>query len=178
MRAGGGDFTYFRNRQLEIGIGTYRYLNEQWLIGGLAGYGLGRSNRRFKRTPFESFSDTTRIYEYAARYHKLFADVYVANDAGRVTYGGALRLSQVRFASLTDRGLAVPLQRMTRLEPMLFMRFNGRNSWQWLQLQLATSVSVSPDEKKHSSPDIRIRDTKEGRLFTSFGLVVYPHLFK
>ncbi|TGE07782.1 hypothetical protein [Hymenobacter fodinae] len=178
LRAGGGDSTYFRNRQMELGLGTYRYLNEQWLVGGLIGYGFGRSNRRFSRDGFETlWLDSVVTYEYAARYHKLFADAYVANDAGRVTYGGAFRLSQVRFTSLTDKGLPLPLQRMTRAEPMLFMRFSGRNSFRWLQLQLASSLSWSPDERKHSSSDIRVRDTKEARLFTSFGLVAYPHLF-
>lgn len=179
LRSGGGDSAYFRNRQLELGIGTYRYLNEQWLVGGLVGYGFGQSNRRFSRGGFETQGfDSVVTYDYAARYHKLFADAYVANDAGRVTYGGAFRLSQVRFASLTDKGLPVPMQRMTRVEPMLFMRVSGRNSFQWLQLQIASSVSVSPDERKSTSSDIRIRDTKEGRIFTSIGLVVYPHLFK
>jgi hypothetical protein len=179
LRSGGGDSTYFRNRQLELGVGTYRYLNEQWLLGGLVGYGFGQSNRRFSRSGFESPRlDSVVTYDYAARYHKLFADVYVANDAGRVTYGGAFRLSQVRFGSLTDQGVPVPMQRMTRVEPMLFMRISGRNSFQWLQLQIASSVSLSPDERKNPSSNIRVRDTKEGRLFTSIGLVVYPHLFK
>ncbi|GAB3305480.1 hypothetical protein GCM10027348_35110 [Hymenobacter tenuis] len=179
LRAGGGDSTYFRNRQMEFGAGTYWYLKEQWLVGGMVGYGVGRSNRRFTRDGFESLFLTPSVtYDYAARYCKLFADAYIANDADRVTYGGAFRLSQVRFTSLTDKGLSIPLRRMTRVEPLLFMRFSGRNSARWLQLQLATSVSFSPDERKNGSSDIRIRDTKEGRLYTSLGLVIYPHLFK
>ncbi|UOQ76019.1 hypothetical protein MUN84_15540 [Hymenobacter sp. 5516J-16] len=33
LRSDGSDSTYFRIRQLEAGIGTYRYIDEQWLLG-------------------------------------------------------------------------------------------------------------------------------------------------
>ncbi|UOQ76020.1 hypothetical protein MUN84_15545 [Hymenobacter sp. 5516J-16] len=66
---------------------------------------------------------------------------------------------------------------MTRLEPMLFIRFGGRGRIPWLQGQVATSLSM-PTNGRIFSANEAIRDTKEGRLFTSFGLVIYPHLFK
>lgn len=172
-----GDSSNFRIRQAEIGAGTYRYLREQWLVGGMAGAGFGRSQRRY-RNDFENiFQDSLLTNKYAARFHTLFAEAYIANDAGWTTFGLSCRLSQVRFTSLTNRNEPIPLRRMTRLEPMLFMRFGGQGRLPWLQGQLATSLSFAADGRTQS-PNQAIRDTKEGRLFTSFGLVVYPHLFK
>ncbi|UOQ79271.1 hypothetical protein [Hymenobacter sp. 5414T-23] len=169
LRGGGGDSAYFRNRQMELGVGTYRYLNDEWLIGGLAGVGFGQSSRRFYRG-FESPGvGSDGIYEYAARYHKLYADLYAANDDGRVTYGGAFRLSQVRFASLTEKGQPIPLRYMTRVEPMFFMRISGRNTFRWLQLQLASSVSFSPDEEKHTSPTSASAIQKRGGYIPPLG---------
>lgn len=183
VRAAGGfrpssaDSTYFRIRQYEVGVGSYRYIREQWLVGGMLGYGQGRSTRRW-RDDFESiWRDSVLTNQYKARFHKLFAEAYVANDAGWTTFGAACRLSQVRFADLTNRGLPVPLRRMTRLEPMLFMRVGGQGRLPWLQGQIATSVSISPDGRTRS-PNADIRATKEGRLYTTVGVVIYPHLFR
>lgn len=183
LKTGGGDSTYFRLKQLEVGVGTYRDLGNGWIVGGLAGYGAGNSSRRFKDGGFESRSDTVKFRSYAAQFQKVHAELYVVRDenwriAGRVGYGASVRLAQVRFISLTDQGLAVPLRQMTRVEPMAFLSFSDPSRFPWLHLRLTSSLSVSPDERKSPSLDERIRNTKEGRLFTSLGLVLYPHLFK
>ena len=169
---------YFRIRQFELGAGSYHSFSERWLIGGMLGYGYGRSGRRFRQGGFESISDTTITREYAARFHKLYAEGYVAHDTHWSTKGVACRVSQVRFASLKDQGTPVPLRRMTRIEPLVFFRFGGRRISPWLQFQVASSFSWSPDERRNSSSDARIRDLKEERLFTSVGLVIYPHRFR
>ncbi|GGG52260.1 hypothetical protein [Hymenobacter glacieicola] len=177
LRSDGRDSAYFRIRQLEVGAGTYQYIDEQWLIGGMLGYGQGRSSRRY-RDDFESvFRNSVPTNEYAAHFHKLFGEAYVANDAGWTTFGGACRVSRVQFATLTNRGNPIPLHHMVRVEPMLFMRFGGQGRVPWLQGQVATSVSWSPNSRA-ANTSTAIRDTREGRLFTSFGLVIYPHLFK
>ncbi|GAB2790825.1 hypothetical protein HNQ93_003390 [Hymenobacter luteus] len=188
VRAAGGlrpdnrDSTYSRSRQWEAGAGGYYYIKEQWLIGGLLGYGYGQGERRYQKTrltaafiiPYPTAGSTVA---YHSRFHKLFGEAYIAHDAGWTTFGAACRLSQVAFASLTNHGVPVPLRRMTRLEPMLFMRFGGPGRLPWLQGQVATSVSVSPEGRSRSlNPEIR--DNKEGRLFTTLGLVIYPHLFR
>ncbi|RPD47058.1 hypothetical protein DNI29_12950 [Hymenobacter sediminis] len=183
VRAAGGfrpssaDSTYFRIRQFEAGVGSYRYFREQWLIGGMVGYGHGRSTRRWRDDFKDIWQDSVLANEYAARFHKLFAEAYVANDAGWTTFGAACRVSQVRFSSLSNRGIPVPLRRMTRLEPMLFMRVGGQGRLPWLQGQIATSVSIAPDGRTRS-PNTDIRATKEGRLYTTVGVVIYPHLFR
>lgn len=189
VRAAGGlrldnrDSTYSRSRQFEAGAGGYCYIKEQWLVGGLMGYGYGLGERRYQKTRLAAafiipYLAAGNIVVYDSRFHKLFGEAYIANDAGWTTFGAACRLSQVSFASLTNHGVPVPLQRMTRLEPMLFMRFGGQGRrLPWLQGQVATSVSMSPEGRSRSlNPEIR--DNKEGRLFTTLGLVIYPHLFR
>lgn len=182
LKTGGGDSSYFRIKQAEAGVGTYRDLGNGWIVGGLAGYGAGKSGRRFKDGGFEARWDTVKIRSYAAKFQKLHAEVYVVRDESwletGVGYGASVRLSQVRFTSFTDQGLPVPLRQMTRLEPMAFISFSNPDAFPWLHVRLTSSLSVSPDERKRSSPDERIRNTKEGRLFTSLGLVIYPHRFK
>ncbi|RSK32498.1 hypothetical protein [Hymenobacter metallilatus] len=183
LKTGGGDSSYFRIRQLEAGVGTYRDLGNGWVVGGLAGYGGGKSSRRFEDGGFEARWDTVRFRSYAAKFQKLHAEVYVVRDeswlnTGHLSYGAALRLAQVRFTSLTDQGIAIPLNQMTRVEPMLFISSGNPDAFPWLQLRLTSSLSVSLDEGKWPSPDERIRNTKEGRLFTSLGLTIYPHRFR
>ena len=179
QRTGGGDSTYFRIRQAEAGVGTYGRLAEEWLIGASVGYGLGTSGRRFEETRALIFRpDPPVTNEYKARFEKVYADGYIAYEGGRTTIGGAYRLSQVRFSTLTNNGVPVPMRRMTRLEPMLFLRFgNTRSGVPWVQGQLATSISVSSDYLRNRA-DPQLNDIKEGRLFTSIGLVLYPHRFK
>jgi len=180
LRSDKGSDTYFRLRQLEVGAGTYWPLGQRWLVGGLVGYGFGQGTRGFTRTPYLLGRDTAETYRYATRFGKPFGDVFVAYEDGPVTMGIAYRLSQVRFSTLTNNGLPIDLRRMTRNEPMLFMRFGSKQGvLQWAQLQVALSASWSDDLKRNSAPvGPLLNDVKEGRLFTSIGIVVYPHRFK
>ena len=186
VRAAGGlrpdnsDSTYFRIRQVEFGAGTYRALSKRWLVGGLAGYGQGHSSRRFTRNEFEYFGPDSSIQvNYRARFHKVFGEAFAAYESDWITLGAAYRLPQVRFSSLTDRGLPINLRRMTRSEPMVFMRVgNPQGIFYWGQLQVTLSTSTSPGYRKDPPSQVQIADIKEGRLFTSVGLVIYPHRFK
>ncbi len=186
VRAAGGltttsqtDSSRLRNRQFELSLGTYRQLGaSEWLVGGSGGYGRGEGRRSFQSGGFEVFSDTAVYRRYAARYHTLFADVFLAHEGPWSTWGVAYRLSQVRFGSLTDNGQTVPLRRMTRNEPMVFVRLGSRQGiMRWGQLQLATSLSWSADYTESSLRAPQLADIKESRLFTSVGLVIYPHRF-
>jgi len=174
--------TYFRTRQLEVGAGTYWPLGQRWLVGGMGGYGWGRGSRNFNRTSrlTSSIADTAITYDYAARFGKVFGEAFVAYEDGPVTFGLAYRLSQVRFSTLTNNGLPVDLRRMTRNEPMLFMRVGSKQGvLQWARLQVAFSTSSSTDAGRRNVEYYQqLEDVKEARIFTTIGLVVYPHLFK
>ncbi|QNE38277.1 hypothetical protein F1C16_01250 [Hymenobacter sp. NBH84] len=86
----------------------------------------------------------------------------------------------MHFTTLTNNNQPISLRRMTRNEPMLFMRFGNRQGvLQWAQLQLTLSASWSADLVRGSAPvGPLITDVKAGDLFTSIGIVVYPHRFK
>ncbi|GGF14843.1 hypothetical protein GCM10011383_27550 [Hymenobacter cavernae] len=181
LRPGKVDTTqlYFRLRQLEVSAGTYWPLSEQWLVGGLGGYGRGSSSRRYDDGGFESLDDSVTTYQYEARFHKLFGEVFAAYEGERTTMGLAYRLSQVQFPRLTNNGLPINLRRMTRSEPMFFVRYWDRAGlFPWAQLQLAVSVSWSADYSKQVFYERPIKDLKEPQLLTSLGLVIYPHRFK
>ncbi|MBW3127692.1 hypothetical protein [Hymenobacter profundi] len=182
LRTDGRDTTYFRTRQLEVGAGTYWALGQRWLVGGSAGYGWGQSGRGFQDAHYLFLfqRDSTITYQYNARYGKPFGDVFVAYEDGPFTMGLAYRLSQVHFTTLTNNNQPISLRRMTRNEPMLFMRFGNRQGvLQWAQLQLTLNASWSADLVRGSAPvGPLITDVKAGDLFTSIGIVVYPHRFK
>jgi len=170
---------YFRLRQFEASAGTYWPLSEQWLVGGLGGYGRGSSSRRFNEGDFESVADTVTHYHYETRFHKLFGEVFAAYEGERTTMGVTYRLSQVQFPRLTNNGMSINLRRMTRSEPMFFVRYSDREGlFPWAQLQLAVSLSWSADYSKKVLYERPIKDLKEPQLLTSLGLVIYPHRFK
>ncbi|OUJ73028.1 hypothetical protein BXP70_14380 [Hymenobacter crusticola] len=171
--------TYFRLRQFELGAGTYWPLSGQWLVGGLGGYGRGKSSRRFDAGGFESLNDSVTTYQYEARFHKVFGEVFAAYEGERTTMGLTYRLSQVRFPALTNNGIPINLRRMTRNEPMFFVRYWDREGvFPWAQLQLAVSLSWSADYSKKIWYEQPLRDLKEPQVLTSLGLVIYPHRFK
>ncbi|WP_084444243.1 hypothetical protein [Hymenobacter roseosalivarius] len=186
VRAAGGlspnneDSVSFHIRQFEVGTGTYWSLSDQWLVGALGGYGRGQSQRRFTINEFEySGPDPSIRFNYASRFHKLYGEAFVAYEGDWATIGAAYRLSQVRFASLTNNGLPVDLRRMTRSEPMVFMRFGNRTGFlPWGQFQVALSTSWSPDYEKSVPIEQHRAYIKESRVFTSVGFVIYPHRFR
>lgn len=183
VRAAGGfqpnnkDSVNFHISQFEVGVGTYRSLSDRWLVGAMGGYGRGQSVRRFTTNSFEySGPDPSIRYNYSARFHKPYGEAFVAYENEWGTLGMAYRLSQVHFSSLTNNGSPVDLRRMTRSEPMLFMRFGNRTRFlPWGQFQLAFSTSWSPDYEKSVPIEEHRQYIKEPRVFTSVGFVVYPH---
>ncbi|MBC6606999.1 hypothetical protein H8B13_09230 [Hymenobacter sp. BT188] len=175
-----GDSVDFHIRQFELGTGTYWSLSDRWLVGAMGGYGRGQSNRRFKENDFEYFGpDTVISFNYAARFNKVFGEAFVAYEGEWATVGAAYRLSQVRFSSLTNNGSPVDLRRMTRSEPMLFMRFGNRSGFlPWGQFQLAVSTSSSPGYRGDTPLELQLDDIKQARVFTSIGFFIYPHRLK
>lgn len=175
-----GDSVDFQIRQFELGAGTYWPLSDRWLVGALGGYGRGQSSRRFTENDFEYFGpDTVVRFDYASRFHKVYGEAFAAYEGKWITVGAAYRLSQVRFSLLTNNGLPVDLRRMTRSEPMLFMRFGNRTGFlPWGQFQLAVSTSSSPGYTGNTQREQQLEDIKQSRVFTSIGFVIYPHRFK
>jgi hypothetical protein len=181
LRPGKPDSTrrYFRLQQFEASAGTYWPLSAQWLVGGLGGYGRGNSSRRFEEDRFESLVDTITPYHYEARFRKLFGEVFAAYEGERTTMGVTYRLSRVWFPTLTNNGLPINLKRMTRNEPMFFVRYWDREGvFPWAQLQLAVSMSWSTDYTKKDVHKKTSSHLKEPQVLTSLGLVIYPHRFR
>lgn len=186
VRAAGGlqpnneDSVNFHIRQFELGVGTYHSLSDRWLVGVMGGYGRGQGSRRFTENEFEYFGpDSVIRYNYSARFQKLYGEAFVAYEDEWGTMGIAYRLSQVHFSSLTNNSAPVDLRRMTRSEPMVFMRFGNRTGFlPWGQFQLAVSTSWSPDYEKRVPIEEHRAYIKESRIFTSVGFVLYPHRLK
>lgn len=175
-----GDSVDFHIRQFELGAGAYWPLSDRWLVGAMGGYGRGQSSRRFTRSSLLFDPDPMTIqFDYASRFHKVYGETFVAYESEWATIGAAYRLSQVHFSSLTNNGLPVDLRRMTRSEPMFFLRFGNRTRFlPWGQFQLAISTSSSPGYRVDTPRELQLEDIKQGRVFTSVGFVIYPHRFK
>ncbi|MFD2718084.1 hypothetical protein ACFST9_05120 [Hymenobacter monticola] len=173
------DSTYYRGYQYDLGVGTYWPLGQQWLVGGLGGFGQARSNAAFERTAI--LFPSTR-YEYDARYNKLFGEVYGTFQASEaVSFGAAYRVTQVNFTTLTEHALPVGLSRMTRSEPMVYFRVrlgDGPTESRPVQLQAAwgTSATFGYNESDRSTYySVGVRDLKQGRSYTTIGISIFPH---
>jgi hypothetical protein len=173
------DSTYYRGRQYEFGAGTYWPLSDQWLVGGLGGFGQARSNAAFSRV---SILFPASRYEYDARYNKVFGEVYSTFQASEaVSFGVAYRVTQVNFTSLTNRAVPVDLSRMTRSEPMVYFRVrlgDGPTENRPVQLQAAwgTSATFGHDGKDANTTFASgVRDLTQSRGYTTIGLTIFPH---
>lgn len=173
------DTTYYRGHQYDLGVGTYWPLGDRWLVGGLGGFGQARSNAGFSRAGI--LFPSTR-YEYDARYHKVYGEVYGTFRASEgVSFGAAYRVTQVNFTTLTNRAVPVDLNRMTRSEPMFYFRMRpgtGPAEERPVQLQVAwgSSTTFGYNEKDNYSvyPE-GVRDLKQGRGYTTIGITLFPH---
>jgi hypothetical protein len=175
------DSTYYRGHQYEFGVGSYWQPGSRWLVGGLGGFGQAQGAAAYTRTGF-LFGYPTR-YEFDTRYNKWFGEAYGVFQATRVvSFGAAYRVTQVNFTRLTNLGGPVDLSRMTRSEPMLFLRVrlgNGPLEDRPVQLQAAWGASATfgyPPPKGSSvvyGPGIS--DLKQGRSYSTIGITIFPH---
>lgn len=177
LKTNGTDSLYYRIRQLEAGIGTYRRLGDDWLLGAMVGYGLGKGGARYYDDFEKALPDSVPLRLYRYSFRKPYVEAYVSHQSRWTVVGASCRFSQVRFASFTDRGQPAPLRRMSRLEPSVFLRLGGADVLPWLQGQVVLSLSMAAGGRTHS-PDKAVYAMKMEPAFTSFGLVIYPHRFK
>ncbi|MET4075890.1 hypothetical protein [Hymenobacter sp. UYCo722] len=173
------DTTYYRGHQYDLGVGTYWRLGNQWLVGGLGGFGQAQSAAAYAK-PGIIFSSTR--YEFDTRYNKIFGEVYgLIQTSEAFSIGAAYRVTQVNFTHLTNFGVPVDLSRITRSEPMLFMRVrlgNGPTENRPVQLQAAWGLSdtfgYNPrDTNATYAPGVY--DLKQGRSYTTLGITIFPH---
>lgn len=168
-------------RQYEVGAGGYTALGSAgWLLNGLGGYGQAASNRGYKDVGIIIFGPT--YSEYNTRYSKLFAQVGVAKVGNRDSFGFTYRLTQVRFATLTDtRYGELPLSRMARHEILLFTRRAWGSSKHW-ESMVTVGMSVSstpriPDDPTYSSNGTAEYEANRNLLpafYASWGVVYRP----
>ncbi|TGE23408.1 hypothetical protein [Hymenobacter metallicola] len=185
VRAAGGfktdsqDTTYFRVRQYEVGLGGYYPISNHFLISGLGGYGQAVSNRGYVQP--QLFTGESYNVDFKARYHKYFGEVSALYYNSWVSTGLALRMSQIRFDRLTYNGEPLPLQHMTRVEPMLFARFGAEEgALRWLQVQTSAGITTVPGNEPNPNSldpyEFEYSRIREGRIFLALSLVFYPHL--
>ncbi|WP_210516795.1 hypothetical protein [Hymenobacter terricola] len=174
------DSTYYRGHQYDLGVGTCWRLGDQWLVGALGGFGQAQSAAAYSTGGF-IFGYPTR-HEFDARYNKVFGEVYGTLQASNtVSVGAAYRVTQVNFTNLTDQSTPVDLGRMTRSEPMFFMRVrlgDGPTEDRPVQLQVAwgTSGTFGYNEKDtNTSYPAGVRDLKQSRGYTTIGITLFPH---
>ena len=174
------DTTYYRGHQYDLGVGTYWRLGPKWLVGGLGGFGQAQSAAAYSRGGI-IFGYPTR-HEFDAHYNKVFGEVYGTLQASEAfSLGATYRVTQVNFTSLTDQRTPVDLGRMTRSEPMFFVRVrlgNGPTENRPVQLQASWGTSDTfgyAEKDRNTSYPPEVRELKQGRSYTTLGITVFPH---
>jgi len=174
------DSTYYRGHHYDFGLGTYWRLGSQWVVGGLGGIGQARNEAAYSRGGFILGYPTH--YEFDARYNKLFGEVYgIFQTSEGFSLGAAYRVTHVNFTHLTNLGSPVDLSRMTRAEPMIFIRVrfgDGPTEDRPVQLQAAWGTSATFGYDERNSQTIYppgVRDLKQGRGYTTIGVTLFPH---
>jgi hypothetical protein len=169
------DTTYFRVRQFEVAAGGYLTPTEYWTLGGLAGYGQAHNQRGFLETSGlfgPALEDRARRYD--ANYHTVFGEAFATYQRRKLGGGMAVRLTNVQFDQLTDRGTPFGPAAMTRLEPMLFMRLGPYdNKADFIKFQLSFGLSVATNGSP--SDDIDTRNIRETTPRLAASVMLYPH---
>ncbi|GAB3855399.1 hypothetical protein GCM10028822_26210 [Hymenobacter terrigena] len=180
LRDNSHDSTYYRGHQYDLGVGTYWRLGDEWLVGALGGFGQAQGAAAYTKTDF-LFGYPTR-YEFDMRYNKVFGEAYgIFQATNAFSFGAAYRVTQVNFTRLTNLGAPVDLSRMTRSEPMVFIRVrlgDGPTEDRPVQLQAAWGISDTfgynpKDTNATYAPGVS--DLKQGRGYTTIGITVFPH---
>ncbi|MDF7809965.1 hypothetical protein [Hymenobacter sp. YC55] len=182
VRAAGGlktddrDSTYFRVRQYELGVGGYYTLGERWLISALGGYGEARNSRGYSE--YSDLLELNRRVDLQAGYHRLYGEAVISYQARLLTMGATSRLSRVTFSSLTYNSQPIGLRHMTRIEPMLFLRFGREDgAVPWLRLQAAWGASGRPSGTYGPNEPYAYNRIRQGHGFLAVSVILLPHLF-
>ena len=177
LRDDSRDSTYYRGHQYDLAVGTYWRLGNQWLVGGLGGFGQAQSAAAYST----GITFAATRYEFDTRYNKIFGELYgLIQTSEAFSIGAAYRVTQVNFTHLTNFGAPVDLSRMTRSEPMLFMRVrlgNGPTENRPVQLQAALGLSdtfgYNPRDRNARYPD-GVLELKQGRTYTTLSISIFP----
>jgi len=180
-RSDSDDSTYWRGHQYEVAAGTYWPLGEKWLVGGLGGYGQVRSQVRYRDDSGRLFLGPSEQHQFNMRANKVFGEAYVIHQASDVvSFGATYRTTRLYFDELTDVGVPVNLRRLTRAEPMVFMRVGlggVKEGDRPIQLQFSGGASVSAGykERRQPDPDDSRRQVRRGRVYVAVGVGILPH---
>jgi hypothetical protein len=177
------DSTYWRGHQYEAAAGTYWPLGDKWLVGGLGGYGQGRTQARFQNGGQLILPAVVpgKQYEFNVRFNKVFGEAYVLHQISKAfSLGATCRLTQLHFTRLTDQGAAVDLRRLTRFEPMLLLRLGLAggivSTERPIQLQLSLGGSLSPGyNDRQPDLDASRRQLLRNRGYVALGVGILPH---
>jgi len=180
-RSDSDDSIYWRGHQYEVAAGTYWPLGKQWLVGGLGGYGQVRSQVRYRDDGGLILLGPAEQHQFSMRANKVFGEAYVIHQASDVvSFGATYRTTRLYFDELTDVGVPVDLRRLTRAEPMVFMRVSlggsatGTDRPIQLQFSVGTSVSAGYSERQ-PDPDESRRQVRRGRTYVAVGVGILPH---
>ncbi|WP_310398064.1 hypothetical protein [Hymenobacter sp.] len=172
------DSTYYRGRQYDVSLGSYWQLSPRWLVGGLGGYGKGRSAAGYSQGGFLLGVGEPVRHDFDVRFNKLFGEAYGIYQPNEVySVGAAYRVTQVNFTTLTDAGVPLDLRGMVRSEPMVFVRARlgqGSVDNRPVQFQVAWGSSTTFGDDPKDSRD-SIRDLKQGRGYMTVGISIFPH---
>lgn len=171
------DTTFFRIRQYEVAAGGYWCPQPHLVMGILGGYGQAHNRRGFVSSnslfgPDIPIDERWRIYD--AHYHSIFGEGFAVFQGRILGGGGALRITDVQFDELTNRGIPVGPGSMLRAEPMGFIRFNPTSSANsFLQFQVTCGASWTSDNGRQG--DVHVENIREGNLKVAVSLLFYPH---
>ncbi|WP_139252374.1 hypothetical protein [Hymenobacter psychrotolerans] len=180
-RSAHGDSSYWRTRQYELTAGAY-WAPRHWTLGVLGGYGRGLNEARYLNDggPVTIFANPVQ-HQYEARFRRLFGEAYVVYDvSSRFSLGVACRSTRLYYTTLTDLGTPIDLRQLTRVEPMLLLRFGVGSLLQnappvQLQVSVGGSGTMGPGSRHPYDPDGSRRQLRYGRSYVAVGIGILPH---
>ncbi|GAB3831562.1 hypothetical protein [Hymenobacter jeollabukensis] len=148
------DSSSLNTRQWELGLGTYRALGTHWLLTGLAGGGYATTHKSIMTKELDIFplGVHNELYQYDARYAKLFGQFNASYAFRGGEVGAAYRLTYLHFRDLNWQyngySAPIPVKSMLRHEPQLFCRINldRQQPARW-QAQAAIGMSLAQNRK-------------------------------
>lgn len=177
------DSSSLNTRQWELGLGTYRAVGPHWLFTGLVGGGHATTHKSVmsKELYFFPLGVRNELYQYDARYGKLFGQLNASYAFRGGEVGLNYRLNYLRFSELNWQyngyTMPIPVKTMLRHEPQLFCRVDLDRSQpaRW-QAQVAVGMSLAQN-KKAEVENWQMTEAHRTRLpmpTASLGLVFRP----
>lgn len=170
---------YYCGQQYDLGLGTYWRMGDKGLVGALGGFGKAQTQTAYSSSGFLSRVTQSR---YDLRYNKLFGEIYGTFQANNFfSTGGACRVTQLNFSTLTYDNKPMELKAMTRIEPMGFVRLRvGKGSFEDRAVQFQVAIGASStagyneNDRNVILPD-GVYNLKQSRYYTTVGVTLFPH---